>query len=768
MTCSSRRVRSILVLAVFLAALGGMPGTARGAITNTRNPTIDGVTSTSAPPGSVMKAALTADVTTNDWSATQVQFGSQTPECINHGNQAPGAARRANFDVTAPANPGSYSVRFTPNENGDCGGPAGPAATLLSGLSVTAPAANPNLPPRCGINVMLVLDESGSIASSGNTQNVKNATKAFLGALSGTGAKVSIVDFSSRAARPVPYTTVTPETMTSTFDPYLATGYSPSGFTNWEAAFQKVREANGEGILADLVVFITDGDPTAHNVGDTETPVTGLTEGAAEAMRRAAAQADIVKGQKSHVFALGVGAAVTQPASERRLTAISGFDKYPAPQSDFSQADYTLVQNFNDLAAALRKIATELCSGSVTITKLVDEKGDGRVYAPTGGWTFNADLAVSTGSYTWVQPPPPPDRGPRSQTTGDDGVATFQWKPTNSTATSTVTLGEVTQPGYRFVDAACAVNTPTRSGGRRVRRVAGQAGVPPLTLKANEYAKCQVRNQIIPGTITIEKNANPESGQPFAFTSASLGGFTLVDDGTETNSTKTFTGLAPGTYTISEVVPDGWELTGITCSDSTVVVAGPQVTVDLPANGAVTCTYSDARIDPPIPPEPPDPIVPPVPGTPTTPITPTPVAPTVPGQRVLGTTLSSTRLRVTKTATRIARVGGRVRYSLTVRNIGSVTADNVRMADVPPAGLRLVAGAASIRPSRRIGGMAVWHLGDLAPGQSRRVTGTVVVRSGTAGIKRNRVFASASNARLVNDQADTRLLGRRRGPSFTG
>ena len=71
------------------------------------------------------------------------------------------------------------------------------------------PAANPNLPPKCGINVMLVLDESGSIGSSNAGEQSAVRSRAFLNALSDTGSKVSIVDFSTRAAQPVPYTPVT-------------------------------------------------------------------------------------------------------------------------------------------------------------------------------------------------------------------------------------------------------------------------------------------------------------------------------------------------------------------------------------------------------------------------------------------------------------------------------------------------------------------------------------------------------------------------------
>ena len=55
---------------------------------------------------------------------------------------------------------------------------------------------------------------------------------------------MSIVDFSSSAAQPVPYTQVTQTSIDTTFNPYLANGYNPNGYTNWEAAFQKVREAN--------------------------------------------------------------------------------------------------------------------------------------------------------------------------------------------------------------------------------------------------------------------------------------------------------------------------------------------------------------------------------------------------------------------------------------------------------------------------------------------------------------------------------------------
>ena len=134
-------------------------------------------------------------------------------------------------------------------------------------------------------------------------------------------------------------------------------------------------------------------------------------------MRPAAEEADRVKKQGTHVFALGVGAAVTKADSADRLTAISGPDEYPG--TPFGEADYTLVQNFDDLAKSLRQIAIELCEASVTVTKYVDE-GDGQ-YEPDPGWTFTADVTMSEGDYRWLQPAPPPEgparRAPSRTTT---------------------------------------------------------------------------------------------------------------------------------------------------------------------------------------------------------------------------------------------------------------------------------------------------------------------------------------------------------------
>ena len=393
------RVRvGLALVALVLVALASQ-GNALGALT-ANSAKLNGVTSVSTPPGGVLSANLNVSVTSgSNWRGTQYGFNAPNPTtCVNTSDR--GSSGSNTFNVTAPATPGDYAAQFRARGANDCTGESSNVLALPAAVKVTTPAPNPDLPPRCGINVMLILDESGSIGSSGATQDVRNAAKAFIGALSGTGSKVSIIEFSTSANRPVGYTTVTPETIASTFNPYLDNQYNPNGWTNWEDAFRLTKQANDQGPVADLVVFVTDGDPTAHN-NPSGGPTTGLTEGDSVALGRAATEADLVKEQGSHVLALGVGSAVTKPQSATRLTAVSGTDQIPP--ASIETGDYTLVQNFGDLAAALAKLATELCQSSVTVTKLVDNL-DGKGYQPKADWKFTTSVSVNTGTSDWITP----------------------------------------------------------------------------------------------------------------------------------------------------------------------------------------------------------------------------------------------------------------------------------------------------------------------------------------------------------------------------
>ena len=105
-------------------------------------------------------------------------------------------------------------------------------------------------------------------------------------------------------------------------------------------------------------------------------------------------------------------------------------------------------------------------------------------------------------------------------------------------------------------------------------------------------------------SITIIKDAQPNTSHPFQFTVTGGGqtGFALVDDGT--NTARMLTNIVAGqTYTITEIQPtDGsYALSGISCTGggtgSTVIATG-QATVTVAAARSVVCTFVNGAITP--------------------------------------------------------------------------------------------------------------------------------------------------------------------------
>ena len=102
------------------------------------------------------------------------------------------------------------------------------------------------------------------------------------------------------------------------------------------------------------------------------------------------------------MFAIGVGAALSNANSRVRLRAISGPKAFP--EHPLLESDYTAISDFRQLEEALATIGRALCSVRVRVTKLVDEQGDG-TYAPANGWNFDGTVTVAgTPNYRWLVP----------------------------------------------------------------------------------------------------------------------------------------------------------------------------------------------------------------------------------------------------------------------------------------------------------------------------------------------------------------------------
>lgn len=107
---------------------------------------------------------------------------------------------------------------------------------------------------------------------------------------------------------------------------------------------------------------------------------------------------------------------------------------------------------------------------------------------------------------------------------------------------------------------------------------------------------------IFPGSITITKNAIPDSLTQFGFTASPLPltNFILVDNGATANTTTVSNIINFTTYNVAESVPTGWTLTNIGCTvispnGGTQTVSIPEVSIHLKEGEFVTCTFHDER-----------------------------------------------------------------------------------------------------------------------------------------------------------------------------
>lgn len=382
-----------------------------------------------------------------------------------------------------------------------------------------SPAANPDLEAACGLDVVLVLDESGSIWNPGGgnpsiANKVRDGAQAFVSALADTGSNVAVIEFNSLARTPIPYTEVTSGgggTLATVFSPYLyndpnqsenSNFYDPEDYrtnrnfyTNWEAAFRQVQtlQPGPKGTMP-LVVFFTDGNPTAYLTS----PTTYSTSNNSQRLNNAITAANDVKASGSHVFVVGVP---NPNVRESNVRVISGNDKLPP--ASFATADYAIVSNANDLAKSLRQIAFNLCSPSFTVTKLVD---NGQGYQPAAGWAFSGDVAItqagqSATNFEWVNPVN--GRGESIGTvqggvTDASGTMRWQWTPGSKANpqlwSSQIVFEETQQAGYSFAGASCTRKTLDLNGGFQEQSFDLNSLPATVTFGPNDIVTCLVRN----------------------------------------------------------------------------------------------------------------------------------------------------------------------------------------------------------------------------------------------------------------------------------
>ncbi len=113
---------------------------------------------------------------------------------------------------------------------------------------------------------------------------------------------------------------------------------------------------------------------------------------------------------------------------------------------------------------------------------------------------------------------------------------------------------------------------------------------------------------ILPGKITVVKDAVPDGATSFSFTAspAPLANFSLVDNGTPANTIVFDPIITFTTYAISESLPSGWSLTAAACTTvnpngGSFATSGTRVTIDLREGEFWVCTFTNTQAPTPTP-----------------------------------------------------------------------------------------------------------------------------------------------------------------------
>ncbi len=252
----------------------------------------------------------------------------------------------------------------------------------ITGGALALRRANPELPSQCGLDISVVVDLSSSMTEAAVTQ-ARQATAAFLEGLEGTPSSVTVHTFATDANS----NTNASQTVNRTFNMALgasettrftnwASGWSANGWTNWDRGL-----AAAYGDNSDLVVFITDGNPTHRGDGATSSTPSGVVSGnvvnwlrdveagvfAANLLKAPGVRAAVPTG--SHVLAIGVGTGVTTPGSLLNLQAVSGERRFLVNTHSIGDADYMATTDFGPVKTALRTLALKNCTPSLNVTK---------------------------------------------------------------------------------------------------------------------------------------------------------------------------------------------------------------------------------------------------------------------------------------------------------------------------------------------------------------------------------------------------------------
>ena len=243
---------------------------------------------------------------------------------------------------------------------------------------------------------------------------------------------------------------------------------------------------------------------------------------------------------------------------------------------------------------------------------------------PCSGWTGSVGPVTCSTDSTYAIPTDPqvtaagvtPEAGDITLSNGtidsvgsnapdyNDGLYTY-WGSYTGTSSALITVKFTTGPGQTAVVLAYGGHIATEADWGVGNSAVGITGSPYHSFlngaswgsTGRQDLALAASAVIVPGSITIVKEANPEGATEFPFRltrpDQTTADFTLVDDGTPSN-TASFTDLSDfGLYGVEELVPIGWSLDSIVCDDGSPQTP-PTASIDLAEGEDIACTFYDS------------------------------------------------------------------------------------------------------------------------------------------------------------------------------
>ena len=338
----------------------------------------------------------------------------------------------------------------------------------------TSSVPNPELEESCGLDIVLVMDESTSIDSTEFAQ-MQAAFVDFVDALSSTPTEFALVDFGTLAYQRSGFTSDYTAITTLINNPRLG----GTQYTNWQQGLLLAHNLFPNRVdNPDLIIFASDGNPTAYR-----NPATTGTDSATMAAALAAAipEADGIKSDDIRIITIGIGNPSSGDPTEQlniaNLIAISG--PVVSPPASISADVDVITTDFDDLAEDLAELATQLCGGTITVHKVIDCDGNLATIGDQSdgeGWTFTANV-TAPGSST-----------PTSDDTDSDGLLNFVIDFCGQ-GTATVSIVETLDPDIELLGAIC-------TGATNIGSFDGTDSIDGIVIDSNDIVTCTFYNTI--------------------------------------------------------------------------------------------------------------------------------------------------------------------------------------------------------------------------------------------------------------------------------